>query len=1082
MTYVSLLVLLVQSVLSPVAVLAETLSSTEKETVLENVSLSLIDGTEIKVNEIEKDQEYRLKIQGKMNGNNLRLTLSEPFNVSNQEIVVSNSKGELIGQAQAANQEITLNVENIEDFVDDIVFEVPVKYQPLEEKQQEVLTLHGVETRLPLNVKLQSQNDTAKEEANKEDDVSDSDDDAAPEAEEKETEEDLPEWVEILTDEMLEISEVDLTYEEPTSLSSNFMFSFNWKIKEKYKGKIKNGTKYEFDLPNEFVINPDTTAEGNLGDLGRYQVVGKKVVFTFNDSVENLENIEGDFKLSLKIDREVITTNDEIVIKNPFSDTEIGKITIESELPKGIEKEGTFDQNTNPTQINWEIIVNKRHDMLDGLVIEEHIAKDQEIDWDSLEIVEQKYDLDGNLLENGIVVSKEDYDIENNQIIFKNSSKKAYKIKFVAKIKENADYEKNGTHTFKNNVIQKSKNSEPLSKDAQVTATFEKRLTKNLLTHDKVAQTIKWEIDFNKGKNKLPSDKAYIKDSLSSKSGKAIYNEESFEVKDVETEEILEKGKDYELDFKKSEGQEAFELKFKESPFERYVKITYTTKYEEGYIVDKEDKVSNKAETDNGSGEGEVVNNQQNIVKTEMGVDYENKHLKWQITINKQGLKMSDVEINDKFDTSGMLLLNDTLVIKDVEGNELPNSEYTITKSDSTGFKIEFKQEVSEELIINFSTSFERTEEKVKIFKNKSSITWTTNGKKYTSESGAEQKLNNEFQHNGKKIGKYDAEAKRIDWEIWLNYNNEDIPTLTVSDTIEGNQKLSKKPVELYQGKINGQELITDGEAIQDYTFKYDEESKTFTLEKDLKDQTNKRYVFKYSTSLKDEVVKEEYKNRATVKYGNDREDELTESVKPDNGGKFVYKKGERIEDGKEKLKWDITLNPSGSYIKDFKLVDRPSTNHMILEDTISIEGLTEGVDYTQSLTTDFETGQQTLEIEFLKTIEEEYTLTYDTEVLLLGEGKNVFGNQIEVTGSNDKIKQVEKSKEIEVQHVTSGGSATGTNTDLKIIKEDNTNSQKPVTLKGIEFDLLNEKGRKIREITTDTQGEAVIKGIITGT
>ena len=127
-----------------------------------------------------------------MNGNNLRLTLSEPFNVSNQEIVVSNSKGELIGQAQAAKQQITLNVENIEDFVDDIVFEVPLKYQPLEEKQQEVLTLHGVETRLPLNVKLQSQNNTAKEEANKEDDVSDSDDDAAPEVEEKETEEDLP--------------------------------------------------------------------------------------------------------------------------------------------------------------------------------------------------------------------------------------------------------------------------------------------------------------------------------------------------------------------------------------------------------------------------------------------------------------------------------------------------------------------------------------------------------------------------------------------------------------------------------------------------------------------------------------------------------------------------------------------------------------------------------------------------------------------------------------------------------------------------------------------------------------------------
>lgn len=182
-TYVSLLFLLMQSVLSPVAVLAETLSSTEKETVLENVSLSLVDNAGTEVKEIEKDQEYRLKIQGKMNRNNLRLTLSEPFNFSNKEIVVSNSKGELIGQAQATKQQITLNVENIEDFVDDIVFEVPVKYQPLEEKQQEALILHGVETSLPLNVKLQSQNDTAKEEANKEDDVSESDDDAAPEIE-----------------------------------------------------------------------------------------------------------------------------------------------------------------------------------------------------------------------------------------------------------------------------------------------------------------------------------------------------------------------------------------------------------------------------------------------------------------------------------------------------------------------------------------------------------------------------------------------------------------------------------------------------------------------------------------------------------------------------------------------------------------------------------------------------------------------------------------------------------------------------------------------------------------------------------
>ncbi len=398
-------------------------------------------------------------------------------------------------------------------------------------------------------------------------------------------------------------------------------------------------------------------------------------------------------------------------------------------------------------------------------------------------------------------------------------------------------------------------------------------------------------------------------------------------------------------------------------------KITYTTQitgdgFEDGYkFENKAWLVGDKTGTGIGTSKENPVDksltpSNNSYGKKYTNIDYDNKIITWQITIDPIKEPITKLKIVDTFPNRGLVLLPDTLVIE--RDNETmassayilnPNIEEGVTGYQK-GFILEFTDGTSEnpilsgkKMTITYQTSYDPQgvtidEETYKpdpydgpidrIYKNKAVITGETKSEKAIEKTvGANALTKKDTDEpswlSGKKEGRriyiddneeiktdwISGKDRLIEWKIYINYLKQDLGSgVTVTDTIQYDGQIDLSSVEIRKYSVDPESgSTTDGELT---TIDYDKDlsNGNKTLEITFNETVTERYVIIYRTTVpgKSEEI---YTNKANVD-ANGKNYPYDASVSYGEYDQFIDKKalmeGDKVYTDDE-IEWEIVIN-----------------------------------------------------------------------------------------------------------------------------------------------------------------------------
>ncbi|WP_314208731.1 SpaA isopeptide-forming pilin-related protein [Vagococcus salmoninarum] len=899
------------------------------------------------------------------------------------------------------------------------------------------------------------------------------------------------------------------------TIESTISLKVDWSLPEELRKSMVGGETFSFDLAPEFKIGSGFS--GNFkNDAGEpyasYTVSEEgKVVITFNDNVQDMEDIQGSFNIKTTLNEKLITKEETYTIKNPIKDKDFTiEIPVTSKTEEKIGKTGKANKDKNATAIDWTLMVNTAQKNLTNLTITDTlptglvIAKAEDV-----KIYAVSVDIKGNVIGGKELISPSEYDldIETGQIKFKGSTNKAYQIEYQTQIEESAKPAEGGDLDFKNNVKQTSDNGKDLSTSATVGVNYGVLLNKSNGVYDPATETASWSVEYNYGEKKLNEKDSYLEDTFDEsmvlvKESVKLYEQVADEKGNFSNGRELVLGTDYELVEKGS----SFKVTFTKG-LAHAVKMTYDTKFKDNYFVDSDTKnVKNKVTTEGGTDEGTTEGVYQNgLVKSVKDYDYTNETIDWQLTVNQSKYTMKNWKLEDIFANKGLTFLAETLEVRlnDADGEVLKaGTDYDVSpKPDKAGFDLALIGKyatTNETLYISYRTSYDKNElaDKSRGFYNRAIATWTdTNDGTHKNDVGAEHKPNAETFNNGSKSGVYDAETKLITWTINVNYNRKEIIDGYISDKINGNQKYVAKSAELKEFTVDKNGNIQTGKVISDAAVTEPTAENKATLKVSLPSPSEKMgYQLTFQTSLAGEIIEKQdsYKNTAEFYTEKGLQDTLTADVTIKNGGTFATKRGNQNQENEKQADWEIRANESQSTVSGFTVIDEPSLNQVIKEETVKItemktdkngdqsytdKVLTRDEDYSLVITQDLATGQETMTISFLKEITKTYGISYSTD-LLLTDGDNTLTNKVSAYGDNEKVTVENVSEKINVYYTDHDGTSSGKISEVFIRKEDDHKRK----LAGVKFQLFNKAGKMVRENTTDENGLIHFANILSGT
>lgn len=1062
----------------------------------------------------------------------LIITISNNFKLVNQQVALTNMNGKVLGQASTADQQINLviNEEVIEQ--ENFSLDVAVIYQGQDGVTSDSLALNSSlgTTEIPVAV-------TETEISSSELVTSETEETVA--SKEKETEEtgnssepitstDSKESTQKLSLRSLDAFEVkeikknivdNFTYTvEPAgdvTIDSVISLKLDWSLPEELRAAMVGGETFSFDLAPEFKIGSGFSGnfKNDAGEPYASYTVSEagKVVITFNDNVQDMEDIQGSFNIKTTLNEKLITREETYTIKNPIKDQDFTiEIPVTSKTEEEIGKTGQANKDKNATAIDWTLMVNTAQKNLTNLTITDTlptglvIAKAEDV-----KIYAVSVDINGKLTGGKELVAPSEYDldIKTDQIKFKGSTNKAYQIEYETQIEESAKPAEGGYLDFTNKVKQTSDNGKDLSTSATVGVNYGVLLNKSNGSYDQATETAHWSVEYNYGEKKLNAEDSYLKDTFDEsmmlvKESVKLYEQVADEKGSFSNGRQLVLGTDYQL----VETGSSFKVTFTDG-LDHAVKMTYDTKFKNNYFVDSDTKdVNNTVTTEGGTDEGTTEGVYQNgLVKSVKDYDYTNETIDWQLTVNQSKYEMKNWKLEDIFANKGLTFLAETLEVRlnDADGEVLTAvTDYEVSpKPDKAGFDLSLKgkyETTNETLYISYRTSYDKNElnGEGRSFYNHAIATWTdTNGGKRKNEVGAEHRPNAETYNNGSKSGVYDAETKLISWTINVNYNRKEIIDGYISDKINGNQKYVAKSAELKEFAVDKNGNIQTGKVISDAAVTEPTVENEATLEVFLPSPSEKMgYQLTFQTSLAGEIIEEQdsYKNKAEFYVGKKLQDTLTADVTIKNGGTFATKRGNQNQENEKQADWEIRANESQSTVSGFTVIDEPSLNQVIKEETVKItemktdkngnqsytdKVLTLDEDYSLVITQDLATGQETMTISFLKEITKTYGISYSTD-LLLTDGDNALTNKVTAYGDNEKVSVKNVSETINVYYTDHDGTSSGKISEVFIRKEDDHKRK----LSGVKFQLFNKAGKMVRENTTDENGLIHFANILSGT
>lgn len=913
------------------------------------------------------------------------------------------------------------------------------------------------------------------------------------------------------------LTDFDVSYTEPLTVDDNIDFHFDFAIPEYAREQIHEGDYYEIELPSEFVIAahiddiPLYDSEGNLYGYVQFESGTNKLKIVFTDYVQQLNDIEGSFDFDGQLNPDAIGGPGDIEVEIP-GETTIPPVILPIKPVNGstIEKSGHFNKEVNASEVTWFIDVNKALDELNNIVVTENLPDGLTLT--SFEIYESRYDFDGNFIENvgAPLVLGTDYEVNpNGSIHFLNSPTSAsYRIYYHTTIDEDVIPTDGGSLTFTNNATLQSDEVDPLETESTITTQYHEPLIKNG-SYDPYQKIVTWTIEYNYNEQNIDALDAILDDVFGN--ANLTFVEDSLHIQGVtfadDGSEIvgnsLVEGTDYDL----VSGANGFHINFHDNVTGAF-KITYETYYDG--IIDDTITLNNTVTDGTGhTGDGNVNAPQKNLVKDKPSVDQGTREATWTIHVNQAKEEMHNWKLHDVMDEH-LSLITSSLEIKDLQTNLVLTEgvDYTVFSDNANIFDIVFIGSysiTSDEFTITYKTFYEISSTGPSFtYANNASGVWTDQyGDEHINNSGNSFKLDDPTINNGLKKGSYNAQTKLITWSIATNYNEGRINQATLRDPITGNQQYVLGSLRIYGYTIAGDgSIVRDENPIADTeknaVFAVEEPSETNgqVLSIEYISFTSKRYLFEFDTSLEGQIVKDEseYTNIATFQDVNGEEYQYEAEVAIANGGKFASKTGEQDEDGY--AVWDVTINPSQSTLNNVNIVDTPSSNQQIQEDSIIIYGTTitpegvitknesvtlvVGVDYEVSYTQNGETGLWELHIQFLHQISLSYILEYKAKVIVdVNESDVVVTNGMTITGDNVETIIEDDSDSFPIDIGKGSGVAHGTKGMVDVYKID-MNGQ---SLMGAQFQLYDDQGQKVGGVaSTDAAGVIHFSEILYGT
>ena len=889
-------------------------------------------------------------------------------------------------------------------------------------------------------------------------------------------------------------------------------FDIGFAIPEDVREQMKGGDYYSFELPENIIIENNTTI--NLVDENGVKygeaLVGKDgvVTLTFTDEVTKSSDITGSLNFSGSFDKNKINGPGDTIIKFPNEENIPEQVvTIKPKAQSAIEKNGQFDREMNPEKITWNVDINKSLDTIDGVVVKDTLPPGLSLE--SVQVYAVAVDLDGNVTSvDPTPVDPSAYTVdENGNVSFKNPIDSAYRIVYETAINESVKPQNGGTVKFTNNATLSADDLKDITTSSTVDAKYGKILEKNRTGYDSANQIFSWEIKYNYNETKIPQNHAVVTDKIGDGmdyvDGSLVLNKIVFNADgSTATAGVLVEGQDYTLE-KTADG---FKVVFL-NDVDYAVQMTYKTQV--SGILDENGTYSNEVEIGTGQTSGSKGSaKQQGVIKKMVQADEENKRISWSIDVNKNQYTMHNWSLTDTLGI-GLTLDESSVVVKTKAGKTLVrDTDYTLSYDKNTNqFVITLigsYNPTSDSLKITYQTdyypSYDLFPDHNIIFNNDAVSNWTDEqGNDHSSKDHAAYKPDQNTQYNGFKSGSYNAVNKRITWSVGVNYNNFDVnPTAEINDPITGNQVFVPGSVRIYRFNIDADGKPVKGAEISAEEYKLvtiiEPAQNNNVLTVRFPDQATGKAIVEFQTSLEGQVIRESetYTNTATFTNGKYTHT-LTGTVSVNNGGKLAVKSGKQDSDGY--VHWHITVNPSQSDLADVVIIDKPSDNQLVDMDSLTIYGtqidekgnltldtnvvLAEGVDYQADYAINPETGKYELTVSMLNHIDRAYIMTYRTKVLLEEGGDNKVSNNVTIKGNNEQVIEDNDDEELAVNVNDSGGTVIGKKGSITLEK-DSSSTHKP--LAGGVFQLYDKNGVRLGSpVVSDQNGRIQFTGLVYG-
>ncbi|UDM80818.1 Cna B-type domain-containing protein [Vagococcus fluvialis] len=865
------------------------------------------------------------------------------------------------------------------------------------------------------------------------------------------------------------------------------------------KKEILAGDYYDIDLPSSIQIAAGKSMELKQGGVvfGTAVVTAEgKIRVTFNEKVEELFNIVGEISYSREF-KDTITAGENIIPIPINGGEETIKVDI---LPNGgtpISKSGAL--GTDKKSVTWEVDINTNLNKLVDATVTDPMPEGLKLT--ELKVYEQKINLNGEIIPGSqTLLSKGNgYEHLGDIVTFPGENTKSYKLVYETVVKEDFIPEEGGDRNFHNKAVLTNQGKTSPA-ESSVGAHYGELIKKTGPSkNEKVpGHQYTWTIAYNHGFKDLPKD-SKITDTLGGSNQEYVKGKEAVKAW-VDGGRWLEEGKDFVVTYNgKNEMEIVFPNGLKEAIY-----IQYDTKVP--FVVDdtttgESATLTNTATTGgkfSSVGKGTIATN--GMTKSSK-IDYEKRFIEWEIEVNKYNNEMFNWSLTDKM-TAGLVFDPTSVVIKEVGGPSLKQgTDFIVNFTEGTSnFEIKFLGDraikTSSAYKITYKTAFDRSKDK---YNNTATSHWEdSNGKTYTQTVERDQTVKPIYKdsNNGKKSGLYNATTKKITWITMVNYNQAPLKNASITDKITEpeNQKYVEGSARLLEVKIP-----TGGDFDEKYILD------TGVLVRGAATVTNnivtanlpnesKAYALVFETSLENIVIDgHEYKNLALYNDGTSSK-ELKAGVTPANGGKYASKSGKQDNNN---VNWTVTINPSQSTMKNVVVVDKPSTNQVLDNNSIVIyktkvasngyisktnEKLALGEDYKVDIQTNNETGEQVLTVSLLKEINTSYILEYRSLISSTQKYNDTLSNTISINADNDQVDKWETHSQVPVEIF--GGSASGSAAALKIVKVDkNDKTKKP--LQGAKFELWStvggKKGQMVRSGETDENGELKFGNLLGG-